>query len=262
MQSRADAAVIESAPYPGPGARSWALFLDVDGTLLDIAARPDLVDIPMGLVSLLHELHDLTGGALALISGRPLAALDTMFSWERFDAAGCDGAELRAGGKVHARARDRERLAAIIPPLSAAAARIPGARLEVKGYSAAFHYRGSAIAEDAACTLVAEAAAPALGETRLLPGKGVIELVPRDVGKGAAVARLMNARPYFGRIPVYAGDDIADEEAFAEVNGRGGFSIAVGTDRSTAAAFRMMRPAALRHWLKGLAHAMALTGAA
>lgn len=255
------AAAHESAPLPGPGARAWALLLDVDGVLLDIAPRPDMVDIPFGLVQLLHELHTLTGGAMALVSGRPLAVLDGMFGWERFDAAGCHGAEVRAGGRTWRHPARGLPLADIVSSLGGIAAEVPGIRLELKGATVAFHYRNAAISDSEARELVVAAAAPALSRMRLLCGKRVIELLPSGVGKGVAVARLLDRSPYRGRIPVFAGDDVTDDEGFIEVNRAGGFSVAVGPRESAVAAFMLTGPAAVREWLRRVAHALMLTGA-
>src|SRR6266852_6565577 len=120
----------------------WALFLDVDGTLLDFAAAPDDVEVPGDLPCALDALHGILGGALALVSGRSIAALDRLFAPLRLPAAGQHGAELRneVGSEMTGVAPPRH-LAAVIARLRDFAANHPGIVVEDKGVSVAVHYR-------------------------------------------------------------------------------------------------------------------------
>lgn len=248
----------KSGPPPKPGSTRWALFLDVDGTLLDIAPRPESVVVPRGLNTLLHRLRRHTGGASALVSGRQLSALDALFDWKGCDAAGCHGAELRLGGQTVVEPEKSEWLASITPDLSAVVAAIPGAYLELKGYSAAVHFRGANASAQTVRELVEATITPVRRKVRLLPGKYVLELLPKGVGKRTALLTLLRQPPYQGRIPVFAGDDATDEEAFDQINQLGGFTIAIGRPGWTAAQFTLPDPRALRQWLREIAHVFAL----
>jgi trehalose 6-phosphate phosphatase len=242
---------VREPPLPDPRGRPWALFLDVDGTLLDIAPRPDLVVVPDGLVPLLHGLRVRLGGALALVSGRPIATLDALFGWSSCDAAGCHGAELRLAGRSEARAEDETLARRIAAALADMTNLIPGALLEVKGHSVAFHYRNAAVAPARAHDMVKAAVASLLPAVRTIAGKSVVEIVPAHVGKDDAIARILGCPAYRGCLPVFAGDDVTDEDGFALVNARGGISVSVGGVHSRAQ-FGVEDPAALRRWLAAL----------
>lgn len=228
---------------------SWALFLDIDGTLLDLAPRPDDVVVPPTLPPLLDSLTARLGGALALISGRSLEGIDRLFPGGR-DAAGSHGAEWRLAGETSAAAdiwpRDLPRM--IEPEIS----RFPGVLMEPKSRSLALHFR-EAPEHSAALRAVAETAIRTAAQPlRLLEGKMVIELIPAGMTKGRAIKRFMARPPYAGRRPVFIGDDVTDESGFIAVNEMDGISIHVGDDPATAARFRFPSPASLRHWLVSL----------
>ncbi len=232
-----------------------ALFVDVDGTLLEIAARPELVRVPPGLPALFDRLAAERGGALALVSGRRLADLDCLFRPWRGAAAGLHGGEIRrADGGIRGEEAIATNAAAMLdqlrPRLRDWASRFPGVWLEDKGAALALHYRGapekSAEIGDLADRLRREAG----DGLRLIAGKMVLELLPCGCGKGGAVAALLAEPPFCGRRPVYLGDDTTDEDAFAEVNRRKGLSIRVGEpEAGTAAVFRLSSVAAVHAWL-------------
>lgn len=236
--------------FPPPAAQAdWALFLDIDGTLLDLAPTPDAVVMPQNLPSVLKSLARALGGALALVSGRSLDSIDTLFPGQ-WDAVGCHGAEWRRGGRaVIPKAPWSEEFVAGI---EAAASLLPGVVLERKRLSLALHFR-AAPEQEAAVRDLAEAvvgkAYPRLG---LLEGKSVIEVIPAGISKGAAIERFMAVPPYAGKRPVFAGDDVTDESGFAAVNRMGGISIHVGNSALTTARFRFPDCEAMRHWLGGL----------
>lgn len=229
-----------------------ALFLDVDGTLIEIAPRPDLVAVPSGLPALIERCARGRQGALALISGRPLAQIDDLLHPWRGAAAGLHGLERRAfDGTLH-RLVDTEAATAlnrIRPSLAALAQQIPGLLVEDKGATLALHYRATPQSEPA---VIAAAASLLPSALRLIAGKMVVELQPRTGNKGKAVAAFLEEPPFRGRSPVYVGDDTTDEDAFAEVNRRGGLSIRVGAVRDTAAVFSLPSAAAVRDWLADL----------
>ncbi len=229
--------------------RDWALFLDIDGTLLDLAPDPQAVHIPLRLSTQLAALAHRLGGALALVSGRPLTDIDQFFPGD-FDAAGTHGAQWRLGGiESGAGATDDAALARIFATLREEAQRLPGVILERKPHAIAMHYR-QAPEQEAQVLCLAGHAVEILGSAfRLQTGKLVIELLPTDVGKGIAIERFMRRPPYFGRTPIFIGDDQTDEDGFAAVNTLGGYSVRVGEGVPTQARFHLHSPAAVRDWL-------------
>jgi trehalose 6-phosphate phosphatase len=238
-------------PYPRISGRPWALFLDIDGTLIDIAPRPGDIFVPPELNILLDRLHARFNGACALVSGRDLGFIDSALGWRR-DAAGCHGAEFRFNGVVVQAVPDRELLAEATERLIKAAAFVPGSLVEIKGQSIAFHYGATAFTEAQARVLVDEAAGIMSHAFRIVCSKKAVELLPKGTGKDRAVAEFMRHKKYAGKIPVFAGDDSMDEEAFREVNAVGGISIFVGERTTTAAYYRVRSVAKLRRWLTEL----------
>lgn len=242
--------IAEAASPPLPALdREAALFLDVDGTLLEIAPRPDEVRVPAGLPDLLERRAGERGGALALVSGRALADIDALFRPWQGAAAGLHGLERRRADLSLDRALDPEAAGALDrlrPQFALLARRIRGLLVEDKGATIALHYR--AVPERAAEVIAAVESLrhPALRE---ILGKMVIEFQPRIRNKGAAVAAFLAEPPFIGRLPVYLGDDTTDEDAFAEINRRGGVSVLVGPARATAAMRRLPSVASVLDWL-------------
>ncbi|SDM18506.1 trehalose 6-phosphatase [Methylobacterium phyllostachyos] len=231
-----------------------ALFLDFDGTLAEIAPRPDAVVVEPGLVETLERLRGRLGGALAIVTGRPVSVIDGFLEPSRLDAAGLHGVERRLAGVLSGgRAEDHPNLRRQVARLHAESAALPHVLIEDKGASVAVHWR-LASAEDAsrAETLV-KAVAEALGaEYRLQLGKAVGEIVPAQATKAHAIRAFMEEAPYRGRIPVFFGDDRTDEIAFSSVNADGGIAVRVG-DGETVAKRRLPDPAAVRALLRGWA---------
>jgi trehalose 6-phosphate phosphatase len=230
-----------------------ALFLDIDGTLLNLAPRPELVVVPPELPQRLVDLARALGGALALVSGRPLAGIDHLFP-PALDAVGTHGAEWRLGGqRGEVPSAGGLSLAEVAATLREEARRLPGIWLEPKSRGFAIHYRQAP--ELAALTRrLGEEALASLGpDYRLQAGKEVVEILPAQASKGAAIRRFLTHPPYAGRTPVFAGDDLTDEGGFAVVNELGGVSIRVGPGDGTRARFRLATPADLRDWLGQLA---------
>jgi len=241
--------VTDVLPPPLLGSEAtWALFIDVDGTLLELARRPDLVIVPPRLFPLMDRAREKLGGAVALVSGRSLATLDDLFKCVQANAAGCHGAELRIGGRLQG--NQWPDLLAIAPRLDDLLAVIPTAYVERKARSIAFHYDPSDIDSVRALRMVGSAIAHHSKKFRVLEGKNVVEVLPQDCGKGHAIATFMHHPPFRGRTPVFLGDDRTDEEGFIEVNGRGGLSICVGLPRATAARYRLASVSAVLDWLE------------
>lgn len=231
-----------------------ALFLDFDGTLADLAPRPDLVQVEPELVGTLRTLHACLDGALAIISGRPVAELDHFLQPLKLPAAGVHGAEFRNG-------EDRlvmpaaPGIAPLLPRLEALVATHPGLQLERKSVAVAIHYRQAPELEPLVRTTVADVLRDAVG-LEGLPGKMVFEIKPAGVNKGAAIAAFMGMPPFADRMPLFAGDDVTDEAGFTVVRGLGGVGVLVG-QRATAATLTVTGPAALRCWLHRSARALA-----
>ncbi len=241
------------APLPSPRP-DWALFLDFDGTLVEIAPEPRAVAPSPRLRPMLAALSARLGGAVALISGRPIADLDRLLAPLVLPAAGLHGLERRrADGAIERIAVPEAALAAARARLAAFAARTPGVLFEDKGLSLALHYR-NAPAREADCRAAAQQAlAAAQGGLHLLEGKMVFELRPEGGDKGAAIAAFLAEPPFAGRTPVFAGDDRTDEDGFAVVAARGGIALRVGDGQDSIAQYRIASVEALLDWLAELA---------
>jgi len=225
-----------------------AFFLDIDGTLLDIAEGPQLVRIDDDLGHLLATIRDASGGAVALISGRSVAEIDRLFG-RNFCAAGQHGAERRdAAGRMHQHRVPLEGLGKALERLRAMAAEHPGLVLEDKGMNLAVHYRSApelgATVREALRRLVEE-----LGDDfELQSGKMVMEIKPSGKDKGTAIEEFLAEAPFRGRLPVFIGDDLTDEFGFELINRVGGCSVKVG-EGSSAARWRLPNAQAVRAWL-------------
>lgn len=234
---------------PPVAKRDWAYFLDFDGTLLDLAATPDLIRVDSALPKLLCELHRSCGGAVALISGRALADLDLRLGLPNLPKAGQHGLERRdAAGRIWQHAsppQARQTLQAALTPLLR---RYSGLLLEDKGLSLALHYRQVPELASHVHQLMRRLVAD-IGENLVIQkGKCLIEVKPAGVHKGSAVREFLAEAPFRGRRPVYIGDDKTDEDGFAVVNSHGGISIGVGRGASTAS-YRLPDVVAVRNWL-------------
>lgn len=227
-----------------------ALFLDVDGTLIEIASTPHAVVVPDELKALLRTLSNRLDGALALVSGRSIPTLDSLFAPLRLAAAGIHGCERRAAdGRLLLPTIDEQRFAAARDELAHWCRRHPGSLLEDKRYALALHYRLAPQLESTAFAQ-AQRALRQLGATHELQrGKFVFELRPAGYSKGTAVAAFMAEVPFRGRRPLFIGDDATDEDGFAVVNDLGGISIRVGDVADSAARHHLADVEAVHRWL-------------
>lgn len=229
---------------PRPGDR-WALFLDLDGTLLDLAPRPDLVATPSGLVELLQALELGLDGAVAVVSGRPLQQVDALLQPWRPLGAGEHGAFCRLSPDV---------VVTPDPPAVPATWRQSADRfalshrgivVEQKATAIAVHFRFApaigALVHDVLAALVAEDSM----EFMLVPAHMAWEIRPRGINKGTAVRRLMLAAPFAGRKPVFVGDDVTDEDGMDAAEALGGMGVRV-QDRFPSGA------SGVRAWLSDL----------
>ncbi|MFN0218836.1 MAG: trehalose-phosphatase [Hyphomicrobium sp.] len=214
--------------------QKFAFFVDIDGTLADIAVAPHLARVPLETRQALSTIFERSSGALAIVSGRQLADIDRLLGMTELPAAGIHGAQLRlATGHlqtVDARPSDFD---VIDRTLQAHLAQFPDIMIERKPLSIAVHYRAApdlgVFVKDLADTLLAQH--PRL---KVVSGKMIVEMLPATADKGSAVSRLMSEEPFRGRIPVFAGDDITDEDAFNVINGLQGLSVKIGPGLSVA----------------------------
>lgn len=234
-------------PIPGP---FWAYFLDLDGTLVELAESPETVHVDADLPALLETLRGSSDGALALISGRSIDDLDRLFPGREYPAAGQHGFERRdAEGhrftlptSTRGRAQARQRLSRVVRGH-------PRLEFEDKGASFALHYRRAPRLAGFAHRS-ARAVTRSLGSRYAVQaGKRVVEIVPAGRNKGSAIAAFMREAPFAGRTPLFIGDDRTDEFGFAVVNRLGGYSVKVGPGR-TAARWRLPNVEAVIDWLK------------
>jgi trehalose 6-phosphate phosphatase len=244
------------APDPRPTLpTSIALFLDVDGTLLEIAPVPQAVSVSAGLRSLLHALQLSLGGALALVSGRSIADLERLFAPLRLPMAGLHGFERRDAAGICRRnpAPAAATLRCAREVMSQLAARHPGLLVEDKEFALALHYRRAPQLEAVVLESMLALAARLQGDLELQRGKMVLELRPAGATKAAAVSAFLAQPPFAGRVPVYLGDDLTDESAFELVTATGGLSVLVGPARASAATVGLPGVTAAHEWLALLA---------
>jgi trehalose 6-phosphate phosphatase len=231
-----------------------ALFLDVDGTLLEIAATPQSVSVPAQLRQQLRSLALASGGAVALVSGRAIADLDALFAPLTLPAAGLHGFEHRAASGLYRRrpAPSTATLEAAREAMLRFARQHAGVLVEDKRFALALHYRGAPQLEAAAIAAMRDVVARAGEELELQRGKMVVELRPAGATKGRAVADYLDEAPFAGRMPIFIGDDLTDEPAFELVNRCDGLSVLVGARRPSVARAHLPDVSAVHGWLARL----------
>jgi trehalose 6-phosphate phosphatase len=226
---------------------SVALFLDFDGTLVEIASTPDAIRVPDDLSEALNGLNTRLDGKLALVSGRSLVDLVTHLGPLSIARAGSHGADVLAADGSPLGAKPQGLSQAASDDLTSLAKAYDGVTLEHKPHGLALHYR----------------AAPQLGEALMAAtngiaarhgcavsrGKCVIELLSSDANKGTAVRALLASPPFADAMPVFIGDDVTDDDGFRACADAGGFGIAIGERETSEARYRLASPAALREWL-------------
>jgi len=240
----------EPAAFP---ATQICLFLDFDGTLVELCEDPRDVRPEARLVELLGALRVAVDGALAIVSGRLIDDLDRMLHPLRLPAAGLHGLERRdaQGRRRLAPAAPAGALHALRPALRQLVTAHPGLYLEDKSASLAVHYRRAPELEERVQRVLEALAARLAPEFELMHGDKVLEIKPASLDKAAAVEGFMREAPFSGRLPVYVGDDFTDCDGFGAVRRHDGMTVAVG-DRITAQ-WRLPDPAAVRAWLARIA---------
>jgi trehalose 6-phosphate phosphatase len=229
------------APAPNSG---WALFLDIDGTLLDIAPSPEQVHVPRTLVHTLSQASAWLGGALAIVSGRPFAQIDKLFAPLHLPGGAGHGSALRMpDGKMESASASLSVPADWRALLHNAVRQWPGVVVEDKPHCVAVHYRGAPEREADVKALVARLAARDEEAFEVLPARMAFEIRNRALTKAVVVRSLMAHAPFKGRVPVFVGDDVTDHDGFQAAEEKGGIALDVGV------AFDG-KPAAVRAWLE------------
>jgi trehalose 6-phosphate phosphatase len=223
-----------------------ALFLDFDGTLADLAPTPREARLAPELLPALAALRDRLCGALAVISGRPVADLDRMLAPLAFDLAGLHGADIRIGGRTVTHSQPTQGMRRALEHVRERVLQRPsGLLIEDKGAAFALHWRLVPLFAGQAEALMVQALGIAGAGHRLQRGDCVAELVPAAADKGQALRLMMAQPPFAGRMPVHCGDDLTDEAAFAACQELGGMGVKVGSGPSVAV-LRLESPAMLR----------------
>jgi len=230
-------------------ARELALFLDLDGTLIDIAATPEAAAAPAGVVDLLQKLSTLLGGALAIVSGRAVAEIDRLLAPAQFCAAGGHGAEIREkqGGEVEL--AEKPLAASLVESVRRLADLHPGIVVERKKSSVAVHYRQADGWGPEIERLLRALVAPSDQALTVRPGHKVLEIMPRLVSKGAALRRFMAHAPFAGRRPVVIGDDFTDLSCFEAAEALGGRGLRVAGEFFGPSVADFSGPAEVRQFL-------------
>lgn len=226
------------------------LFLDVDGTLLDFAPHPEAVEVPADLIATLAAAERRLAGALALISGRPIVALDRLFAPLRLPASGVHGAEIRCTRDGVGRMPAEHRMPPEIwPDLVRLLEHFPGTFPEDKRASFAVHFRVAACSAEELGAALARFISGFPGfELELAGGNFVFEIWRSGFDKGKAIDKFMAKRPFLDRRPVFIADDALDRAGFDAVLGRGGLAYSVGRELPGLSGC-FSEPAAVRAWL-------------
>jgi trehalose 6-phosphate phosphatase len=230
-------------------AEHTAIFLDFDGTLVEFAERPDLVQLSPVTKSTLGQIHEALGGALAVITGRDIEDVDRFLKPLHLPVAGVHGLiRRRTDGSVHSPPVDGRAIYEINARLQQFVSSSQGLLLELKSGSVALHYRARPDLENE-CTEAMDNAVYGLESIHLIRGKMVIEAKADTSDKGGAIRDFLSEPPFAGRMPFFAGDDVTDEDAFVVVNSRQGISVKVGPGQ-TLARYRANSTPEFLDWLQ------------
>jgi trehalose 6-phosphate phosphatase len=243
--------IVEGADLqrPHPLAADAALFLDLDGTLIEFADAPDLVEPAPGLIALLSRLLVRQAGAVAIVSGRPIREVDQLVGGIVPAVAGLHGAERRdSRGTYVQRAERPAGLEAARSYISAFVKHTEGTLLEDKGSALALHYRRNPAAAQLCFSAASQAAALA-PQLSIHLGHYVVELRSASISKDKAIAAFMQEHPFLGRIPVFVGDDVTDEDGFRFVRGGNGIGVLAGPVKDTLANARLDTVEEVHAWL-------------
>ena len=247
--------VIDLPPPPADLLRDAALFLDFDGTLVELAEHPEAVAVDARLAALIERLSDRLDGRVAIISGRPVSGIRALFGDPHFAISGSHGLEVRWPDGRHERAERPAALDRIVTEMKAFATATSGVLVEEKPLGAALHYRTVPAAEAEAHALATHLAADA--GLHLQTGKMMVEVRVPGADKGTALDALMRSPAMAGSRPVFLGDDDTDEPAMVAARALGGAGVLIGAPRDTAAAWRLENVAQTLHWLEAATESLA-----
>jgi trehalose 6-phosphate phosphatase len=240
-----------SIPAPSPSL-DWCLFLDVDGTLIELTDTPFDSHVSGELKTLLQNVAERLGGALALVSGRSIERLDELFAPLRLPSAGLHGVERRkASGVMQGASFNDAQLDSARTALTALVQAYPGTLIEDKGRTVAIHFRMAPQFEPPVREAVAAIAAALGANYHVQAGSMMLEIKPGGFTKGGAIKAFLQEPPFSGRTPVFVGDDLTDLDGFRAVETHDGISIGVG--ERVQGQYYLEDPAAVRAWLAGIA---------
>ena len=230
-----------------------ALFLDIDGTLLEISEKPELVRVNENLKGLIFKLEKCLNGAVAFISGRTILDVDQLFKPLELPMSGKHGAERRdASGQTYtARYHASSITNSIVKTVQKFVNDNPGTSLENKEQTLALHYRLKPQIEKQATDLINDLISNHT-ELELLNGKMVLEIKPKITHKGTAIAQFMKEYPFVGKTPYFFGDDTSDEDGFKIINSMNGISVCVNPPLNSAAKFKLDTVSSVINWLESL----------
>jgi trehalose 6-phosphate phosphatase len=232
-----------------------SLFLDFDGTLVELAPSPDSIEVGGGLTSLLERLGARLHGRLAILTGRSVRDVRSYLHPAGLAVAGSHGLEHAELGQDPGAVERPASLNGVIEQLRLLQAAHPGVLVEEKPLGVALHFRQAPHAEDL-CRTAAEQAAAQTG-LEVQPGKLVFELKPGGADKGRALYRFMQQPPFAGTRPIFLGDDLTDEHGFSAAHALGGAGVLVGDERPTEALYRLPDVGSVMRWLNEAAEALA-----
>lgn len=238
--------------------QSCALFLDMDGTLLELAETPETVQIPDGLVALLQRLEQSLDGAVAIISGRVIRDIDALLYPANLAASGVHGAELRKGPGESIESVKAQLPEDLLDSMRRLAADMPGVLIEPKPPGLAIHYRRMPSAEPLVLAALERALMQHAGTFEILRGKKLFEIVPSGLSKGTALARLCKLPAFEDRVPIMIGDDIGDEAAFSVAESMKGFALRVAGEHYGDDIADFAGPRAVVRWLEQLSHRLSV----
>jgi trehalose 6-phosphate phosphatase len=234
----------------------WALFLDIDGTLLELAPTPGAVIVPDGLIELLRAVSGALDGAVALVSGRAIGAIDALLKPLTLPAAGQHGAEMRmGGGGVETIGAADAGLGELLRLIRQFAESRPGLLIEPKGMTIAVHCRAAPECQAELGAFLDDCIGDGRAGLEVMRGNLVFEIKHRDIDKGTAVERFMRTPPFAGRMPVFVGDDRTDEDGFAAARMLGGHGVKVGPAGQSVADWSLAAPGDVHAWLAAIAAA-------
>jgi trehalose 6-phosphate phosphatase len=234
---------------PPPPSLDWSLFLDVDGTLVELTDTPSQTTADPEIIALLREMTLRLGGAVALVSGRKIETLDRLFAPLRLPAAGLHGVERRRyDGSIQGPHFVDTRLDRIRPALAELVAANPGALLEDKDQTIAVHYRLAPQIGELLRQAIVAICKPLENDYHIQGGNMMFEIKPRGLSKATAIGAFMKETPFSGRRPVFVGDDLTDQDGFAVAESQGGLSIAVG--ERVQGQFYLPDVTSVRAWLR------------